>query len=878
MRLSRPVLAVLLLCVIQASACASPDVEDSATSLSGLNDHRLPTPDDEDDEDDEDEDPGKPFRELMAERAFPLEAIPKDAFTQGVDQWAAFEAQPHVGSAAWRELGPSPLSTVDGQLPNAGPLSGRATAVAIDPSNAQQIYLGTAQGGVWSSPDRGATWEPLAMPHTLAVGALAIDPAATDTLFVGTGEGNFSGDSYFGQGLMKSTDKGKTFTVLAREIFAGLAFTKLVFAQGALYAATVGGVGAVGQAASAGLYRSNDGGETWTRIVAGKVVDVEINPAVVGEIVVSVMGEGVSIYDEATSTLTPVALPASVPTTDRIELARGKTNPSLMYLGTTKTLLQSADAGRTWTDIPGAPSDYCGAQCWYDNVVEVDPTADDTLFLGGGTCSVRRVHVSAGGPADVDIVSLPNHKADCDDEWTTAFVHPDAHAIVFDPSHPQSFFVASDGGLAVTDDRGEHWDRRNVGIGSLQFYRLCAEKTDSQSLAGGLQDNGTAMLNPIPWSTAWIPVYGGDGGACMLNLKDPVRAHRYALVSSQNGNIVGVDEDGEGVIAFSAKKLHETASFVTLLEQHPTKPEVVYTATTRLYESKDSGRAGTWHALSEPLGAAVTAIGVAGDGQTFYVATAKPEILATHDGGMSWSNIVQPPLPNRRITSISVHPINPLVAYVAYSGFNLVTPETPGHVFRTLDGGITWARFDGNLGIDLPVNRLRLHPSNSNIVYLATDLGVTATIDGGNTWGVLGNAQSHAAAFDLVFHAQDSKLFVGTHGRGVFSFKLEPAIAVAPPADLTPTAGTQTATGSLVVSNAEIAGSILHYDLEIVGASWLTLQSKSGEASGLIHNTHGLSADLTGLEPGAHEADVVIRDLRALVPEVRVKVKVTKSP
>src|ERR1700694_3561977 len=168
------------------------------------------------------------------ERAYPLGEIPADARSVALEQIRrAKAAQRGAGTAdagvVWVELAPAPiLGGQIGALIGVRPVSGRVPAIAVDPTNGNRWLVGTAQGGVWETRDAGGTWTPkTGAEATLAIGAVAIAPSNPSVLYVGTGEANRSSDSYGGAGLLKSTDGGSTWALLAAATFAKNAFSAL---------------------------------------------------------------------------------------------------------------------------------------------------------------------------------------------------------------------------------------------------------------------------------------------------------------------------------------------------------------------------------------------------------------------------------------------------------------------------------------------------------------------------------------------------------------------------------------------------------------------------------------------------------------------------
>src|SRR5262249_13717559 len=134
--------------------------------------------------------------------------------------------------------------------------------------------------------------------------------------------------------------------------------------------------------------------------------------------------------------------------------------------------------------------------------------------------------------------------------WTQGNVHPDVHAIVLDPTDGRTLWVASDGGLARSNDAGAHWDHPNSGIATSQFYKLCADRQDASIVIGGMQDNGTGQASNVAGSRFWQSIETGDGAACVVNLKDPNPDDQFAIVTAQEGYVERIDADGTHTDSF----------------------------------------------------------------------------------------------------------------------------------------------------------------------------------------------------------------------------------------------------------------------------------------------------------------------------------------
>lgn len=829
------------------------------------------------------------------QRAYPAGHIPARAYEEAFARWQALRpAHMPRAKALWHLVGPAGLDTASGANapnPNWTEVAGRITAIGVDPSNTKILYAGAALGGVWKSIDGGAAWKPLtdAQP-SLAVGSIAVDPTAPQTVWVGTGDGDPYSDSA-GQGLLRSTDGGATWTRPAGAKFAGVSISRIVLdtKAGDVYVGVdFGGVGAGdtctntdATAAGQGLHRSSDGGKTWTLLLAGSIIDVEVDTTVSPRRVYAYdYGNGVHrSVDGGGSWLGTTGLPAKE---DRYELAIAPSMPSVVYAGGgvkgQGVLYVSTDFGATFAPVPGAP-DYCTAQCYFDDAVAVAPDDPGTVYLGGASCSVWKVTGALGASPVSSAVSLPN--GDCgamNMNWPSGYVHSDAHVMAFDPSAPQTLYVGTDGGLARTKDGGGTWERLNTGVSTIELYAVCADPTHADVLFGGAQDNGPMMRTSS--SLVWQGIATGDGTGCAIDPVDPKRV----LVSIQYGTtFLSVDHFQQDFhVVFDTQQPNcqglagcgDRASFVPPLLAHPSKKGTFYLGTYRLWRSTKGGIDGSWKAISGDLTAGLhsapcvpagsgmeddylSAIGPsASDPAHIYAGSASGKLQVTVDDGKTWQSLGDGVLPQRYLTGIAVDPLDPKTVAVSYSGFAASTPGTPGHVFRSTDGGQTWKH--GDLGMDLPVNQILAHPTLPGVLYAGMDLGVLASSDGGATWVPLGVGLPNAPVLSLSYRAGTTSLVAGTHGRSAWEIAFTPSLVVSPATLSFPvTLGHAPATEVLTVANGDAFGSVLPVTVA-AGAPWLSVTPTSGQAGGAAAVTVTVSVDVTGKGVGTYDSAVTV--------------------
>ncbi|MFT3767605.1 MAG: MYXO-CTERM sorting domain-containing protein [Minicystis sp.] len=837
------------------------------------------------------DDPGARVAWWHRQRAYPAADAPSGAWARARIPFR--EARKHPRDAApiaWKPIGPAPLDTTKGaySTPNMSPSAGRASAIAVDPTDSKIIYAGYALGGVWKSTDGGAAWTPLLdLAPTLAVGAVALDPAAPSTLYVGTGEpAPYIG--YVGQGILRSTDGGQTFEKIGGAVFDGLSVGRILVDGSDLYAAAMFGAHGRGQSCNSdydepgqGLYRSTDGGATWTMIKAGKIIDVEIDTSVnPHRFLVSDFAAGVFWSENDGDTWTPATgLPAKI---RRAELAFSPANPSVVYAGMGVSgqgvLYLSTDGGKSFNQVQGAP-DYCQVQCYYDNTVAVDPTDEKTVYLGGNLCGIwKTTNATDPQPTWVN-VTLPNHDCKGGTAWYDGFVHPDIHALAFDPASPSTVYAATDGGLARSVDAGDTWAQLNDGVGTLQIYALCADPQDPSAIYGGSQDTGVFMRS----DTGFRVVVAADGGPCAIDPGDS----KTVLASTEYGSILKtqtafantpsyVFETDPNECTAGEPGCGDRTSFIAPLVGDPGTKGTFYVGTYRVWKSDAAGDEESWKPISGDLTAGsmsvhcpdaktfnvlddtLTALAVAPSAPAvLYTGSQTGRMFTTRDGGKSWTRVDKAPLPGRWVSAIAVDPRDPAVVFASFSGFADATPGAPGHVFRSADGGDTWELRD--IGTDTPVDTLIAHAVTSDLLYAGTDAGVLFTTDGGKSWSPLGDALPSVPVYSLVHHRAGNTLLAGTFGRSAWTLNLPKGTLGVVPGQLTFTApiGGSAAAQTIQITTSDPRGGITHFTAA-AGAPWASVDRASGDVAGARGEVLSVAVTPGKLAADDHDTTITI--------------------
>jgi uncharacterized protein (TIGR03437 family) len=780
------------------------------------------------------------------QRAYPATEIPAGARLRAVEQLDRLERRRRlqgydngdpVGQRVWASIGPAPISNGSVFSPPSVAASGRVSAIALDPgyngTTNQTLYVGGAQGGVWKSIDNGANWTPLIENEaSLAIGTIVIDPTNPNTIYVGTGEPHRSGDTYYGAGLLKSTNGGATWTLIkgpngpqnaSRPAFVNVAFARMAIHPtnpAIIFAATTSGnassaSGGVTAAPNGGLgiWKSADAGMTWVNVnpdgsngvQSGH--DVLFDPQNPNTVYATVRSRGLyrstqsgepgtwqlvtnGLPEGASNPNSPpffrmiisVGPPIAPSTSNTYYVVAG--DPSDSLLG----VWRSTDGGSSWTQMTRPQA---AGQANYNLALAVDSVDANIIYYGTSSAPFWRSR--DGGQ------TWANQSAG---DGLSGGVHADTHVIVASKGNRNIVFEGNDGGLWRTDDGTANtisWKTLNQNLPFTQFQAIALHPTDANIIIGGTQDNGT---NKYTGSGAWNNIARGDGGFTIIDQSNP--DIYYHTFFNQSGNQVGprlslnaggswrtVGCFGFTPVAGRTLNVNDRMRFYAPMAQHTgftgASGNVIYFGTHRLYRTADQGT--TWIGLGAstdgfgedqaPTTGAITTIaahpqldnGTTPAGELVWIGTNNGLVKYTANAGAlasaTFTNTTKAPLPNRYVTDIGLDPGNNQRAVVVYSGFNIVTPTAPGHVFQTATAGSSWTDISGDLP-DVPVTSVALDPANTSRIWIGTDIGVFETTNGGTNWVRLSNGMPRVAVFMLRYHTATQTLVAATHGRGLF--------------------------------------------------------------------------------------------------------------
>jgi photosystem II stability/assembly factor-like uncharacterized protein len=471
-----------------------------------------------------------------------------------------------LNTTSWTPIGPAPIPNGQTQTVTTA-VSGRVSAIAVDPSSAGVAYVGTAQGGLYRTLDGGQTWTAMMdSAQSLSVGAVTIDPHNPSTVWVGTGESAIGGWTFFGVGVYKITNANTpawtlsgpyNLTAASEDVFSGRSISRIVVHPTnpeVMYVGTtngfggisneyadgingVGGFDADGSGTPArGLYRATSATTlpVFSKVPLGSndsdVTDFAFDPSDPAHetlllVVRNYNGDSTKPNDGGVWRTTELSAASPVfartlvlgTATERYrgELAiyNNVGGPSTVLLASADkanatagygSLRKSTDGGQTWGAPLAAANGFCHSQCNYDIAVAFDPANANVIYLGG----------SNNASASSAILKKSTNGGSTFNRIDTG-LHADTHAVTLAPGNSSVIYTGNDGGVWRSTDAGANWMSRNTaGFSATQFMSLALHSTDRYFTLGGTQDNGTNWLKP---DNTWTRADGGDGGFALID-------------------------------------------------------------------------------------------------------------------------------------------------------------------------------------------------------------------------------------------------------------------------------------------------------------------------------------------------------------------------
>jgi len=760
---------------------------------------------------------------------------------------------------------------------NIGPtvVGGRIVDIEVNHQNPKEFYVGYASGGIFKTTNNGITFEPIFDNNdAIGIGDFALSQKSAQVIYAGTGEKNSSRSSYAGSGLYKSADGGKSWNHIG--LVGTHHISKIVIhpqddnmvwvaAIGALYTPNVdrgvfkstdGGktwqkklfindsTGIIdlvinpknasqlfasawertrkawhfqGNGAGTGIYRSDDGGETWKRVEGGLPTGADVgriglkisasNP----EIIYAVIDNQASVPDKEEKSKEKLTLDdvRTMSKEDFLKLEDKKIDDLLKDSGFPKKytaavvkadittgkydvkaianyfggdananlfktkikgaeVYRSDDGGNSWTkthtkDLDGVFYTYG----YYFAEMEVTPTDPNLIYIYG----VPLLKSTDGG---VNWHRIDTLKGVND-------IHVDHHALWVNPKDKSHILLGNDGGLYESYDEGANWRHiNNMSVG--QFYTINVDMETPYNVYGGLQDNGVlkGSSKSVPNETPhWQQLFGGDG---MFVSVDP-RNSQLLYTGYQFGNYYRIDKQAGKTTKITPQhdigepSLRWNWRAPMFLSTH--HPDIVYIAANKIYRSMDRGD--NWSLISGDLtknqdrgNVPFSTISVLAESPLkfglLYAGTDDGNIWITKDGGVEWELITTSLPENKWVSSIFPSPHDEGTVYLSMNGYR--DDDFSTYVFFSKDYGKTWTSIVGNLPSSV-ANVLIQDPVNKDLLYCGLDLGTFVSTDNGKNWNFM-NGMLNVPAYDLIVHPRDYELVVGTHGRSVFVADVKP--------------------------------------------------------------------------------------------------------
>jgi photosystem II stability/assembly factor-like uncharacterized protein len=683
----------------------------------------------------------KRWEYLMRSRTFPSGILPEPGILfKEYDKFKAAHPEAFTTrSATWTPVG------TDGVPGNGGGV-GRVNVIRFDPSNSNTIYVGTAGGGVWKTTNGGTSWSDItsSIPVT-SIADIAIDAINTNNIYIATGDGygyeatwqadnDFWGGVY-SAGVLKSTDGGTTWNATGlsylqsnNEIIQRLLISPSNPSM--LLAAT-----------RSGIYRTADGGVSWTVVDPDHCYDMEFNTA---DANIVYAGGNQDILKSTDAGATWTVLKNNLCGAGRISVETSASNSLVIYaLCENGTLSKTIDGGVTWT-TKSSPSGAAGFYGYYDMVLECSDANSEFLLAGG-----LNVAKSTNGGTSWQSASINS-------PYTASnYVHADNHELEFLPGTTTTYLSGNDGGIFKTTNSGSNWSNLSNGLRIAQTYRLSSSATDPSIVYSGWQDNGSNRWN----GTTYTQVYGADG---MESLVDYTNSNTV-FIETQYGSIYKSTNGGSS-FSYVAPS---SGGWLTEYIMDPVDHNKMYAGYTSLYRSTNNGSG--WSVIGSNLygGDYATSIAVA-PSNTSYIYTASLGVMKkSTNGGTSWSTITAGlPVGSVGINYIAVSNTNPDNVWVVLSGYS-----AGNKVFHSTDGGSSWTNISGTLP-NLPVNTIVYENNSPNRVYIGTDIGVYYLDDNNSDWTFYNDGLPNVMVHELEINYTSLKLMAATYGKGIWQSDL----------------------------------------------------------------------------------------------------------
>ena len=683
-------------------------------------------------------------------------------------------------------------------------MSGRVAAVtAVKEEGRLTVFAGAASGGVWKSVNGGTTFRPVFDRQDVqSIGAIAIDPSNAKTVWVGTGEPWVRNSVSVGDGVYKSTDGGENWTNVGLKDSEHIAKilidpknsdTVFVCATGHLW----------DDNDERGVFKTTDGGKSWKKVLAGPngstgCGHIAMSPQSPNTLFASLWdfrrqgwtfrsgGPGSGLFQstdggEHWTELTDSnakGLPAKP--WGRIALAVAPAKPNVVYANIeskSSALYRSDDGGKNWTRLDS--SRFLVWRPFYFGNLIVDPKNENKIFKPDAP-----LLLSVNGGQSFSVVS--------------GAAHGDFHDVWIDPDDTNVVYASDDGGLWRSEDGGTRW-KHQMNLPVSQFYHVSTDFSDPYHVYGGLQDNSDWVADSsFPGGVSnsrWENIYGGDGFWTFVDTADP----DYIYTEAQGGTIGRVNRHTHEVRFIQPLPLYKEKklrfNWNTPIHMSPNEKGTIYIGAEYLFRSRDHGD--TWERISPDLttndpekqkqeeSGGVTIDNSAAEmhtsiysisespknGQVIWVGTDDGNVQLTQDGAKTWTNVVANITDLPKASWVSWVEASRFAEGTAYATFDRHTfGDVKPYLYKTTDFGKTWTALPvQQSGIRGYAHVIMEDTVEPNLLFLGTEFGLWISVDGGQRWAQYKGSDFPAVAVrDIVVHPRDSDLVLATHGRGIW--------------------------------------------------------------------------------------------------------------
>jgi photosystem II stability/assembly factor-like uncharacterized protein len=678
----------------------------------------------------------------------------------------------------WRSIGPA--------------RGGRSIAVAGSVARPSEYYFGATGGGVWKTTDSGLSWRPVSDRHlrTSSVGALAVAPSNPDIVYVGMGEVALRGNIIQGDGVYRTTDGGATWTHLGLDLTRAIGRVRVHPSNPeVVYVAALGDP--YGATPDRGVYKSTDGGGTWTRVLFRDertgAVDLVMDPANPEVLYASLWevfrtphslssgGPGSGLFKTTNGGATWTELTANPglpkPLWGKSGITVSGADSNRLYAiveATDGGVFASDDAGATWRLVNDDRN--LRQRAFYYTRIYADPKARETVYI----LNVAFFRSTDGGRT-TRTIQVP---------------HADNHDLWIAPDNPDRMVQSNDGGANVSLNGGASWTSQEYA--TPQFYNVFTTAHVPYHVCGAQQDNSTACLPST--GGALYPVGGGESGYIA---PDPLDTDVF-YAGSYGGLLTRINRrTGErrtitiwpdNPMGFSAKDIKERFQWTFPIVVSPTDPKTVFATSQHVWKTTNAGQ--SWTRISPDLSRADPAtMGPSGgpitldqtgvetyatvftlapsprDGNVIWAGSDDGVVHVTRDGGADWQPVTPPDLPEfTRISLIEASPHDPATAYLA--GNRYQRADRAPYVYKTSDYGRTWAKIVNGLPADDFARAIREDHSRRGLLFLGTETTVYVSFDDGARWQSLRLDLPVTPVHGI--QVKNDDLVIGTHGRGFY--------------------------------------------------------------------------------------------------------------